>query len=464
MNNELANFFVSFNTQGLAELKQGMDDLSKKMDAVEKDLKKGTDGFDGFFKSIGKLLPKLSLLTTALAGVKEALNMKNEIISMQNLATSVGVGADKIEGMGRALHQFGGNWQTAGGLYGRITDMMTKLYWGDLNESDLISKYGVDIVGALTAGDYEGVIAGISNAMSNQKFAGFQREIAAGFLGGDQALDLFFRQGYGNVAEQIARAEAKNFKSTPEAQRESRELHQATFNLKEAWQKASQEFMPALTSLLQAIDPLITALQPLFAGLSAIITALSPIITWLGEKLGWVIGGLGTGLEDTATLLSSAFDWATGAKSKEEFLQDIHGTATAGAVGKAVDSLNNYFMTRDAANAYNRILAGDYGWAEVHAMNNWLDSAEKELNFEQVSRINDVIKNAASQLSMTNNPLNTSTGSVDNSDNRSVYIDTINIQDSTGTMAGKANAIGQTIKNGVSQTAFQPVYNTRVGV
>ena len=123
-------------------------------------------------------------------------------------------------------------------------------------------------------------------------------------------------------------------------------------------------------------------------------------------------------------------------------------------------------MTRDAANAYNRILAGDYGWADVHAMNNWLDSskAQKELNFEQVSRINDVIKNAANQLSMTNNPLNTSTGSVDNSDNRSVYIDTINIQDSTGTMAGKANAIGQTIKNGVSQTAFQPVYNTRVGV
>lgn len=461
--NEIANFFVKFTTDGLTELKQGFEDIEKRLDKMEQGLTKSTGSFGKMFDSAGQLATKIGLVTTAIKAMKDALNLKDQVISLQNLATSVGVGADKIEGMGRALRQFGGDWKTAGGLYGRITDMMTQLHKGKFTQSDLASLYGVDIAQALVDKDYEGVLAGIANAMSKQEFAGFQRDIAQGFLGGDQALDLFFRQGWGTVVSQIGVATQRNYMSDPETQRQSRQLLEATFNLKEAWDKAVLELSPALTELTKAITPLIESLKPLFAGIGAILETLSPIIAWLAEKIGGVFKAVSTGLTDTTAVLGAGWDWATGKINKDEFLNTIGERETA---KKAAGLWNKYqlsLLESDATRAFQNIKDGQYTMQDILAGRRWLDANPHGLSFEQINAGSKMLNDAAAQLSLTNNPLNSSSvGTVDNSDNRGVWIETINVHDNTGTMVGKGNEIGNAIKTGVGQSVLQPAYNTKV--
>lgn len=91
----IASFYFEFITENLNELKDGLDDLNKKLDKVEDTGKKTTKGLDGLWQGFKKLLPEVTLLGTAYKALRTAMSLKDEIVDMQNFATAVGVGADR---------------------------------------------------------------------------------------------------------------------------------------------------------------------------------------------------------------------------------------------------------------------------------------------------------------------------------------------------------------------------------
>lgn len=431
----IASFYFEFITENLNELKDGLDDLNKKLDKVEDTGKKTTKGLDGLWQGFKKLLPEVTLLGTAYKALRTAMSLKDEIVDMQNFATAVGVGADKIEGMGRALFQFGGDWKTAATLFGSITDMMEDLKWGRLDKDELISKYGIDIVNGLMSGDHFEVLKGISNAMVGQD-KGAQRAIASGFLNGNQALQLFFAQGWDKVSQQLGVAMGKNFKSDPEYQRNSRELKQAVQDLKESWERAVAPIMPAITNVLKALDPVLVALGPLFKVIADLFVAISPAIKWLAEKLGKGIKEFSDSLEGSIDVAKAGVSWAKGDITKEDF-QKVALNAKGG-LGR---------FTRWAAD-----------FNEKNKDNAVLGTIGNVLKAPF-----DIVRGTLDKLPGTENPLNTMGAATEITDNRTVTIEEINVGGDNSTATNIGNNIGTALKNGIMNNFLDPVYNTMEG-
>lgn len=460
--NPVGEFTLIFNAKGIEEFSDKLDKTLDKLDGVgSKEGPKATKTLDSLLLGFKRLIPQITAATTLLKGFRTALELKDTVIDMQNMATAIGVGADKLEGMGRALRQFKGDWKTAGAFYGRVTDMMTDLYWGKLDKSELISKYGIDIVSSLQNRDYEGVMRGISNAMNKQEFAGFRREISNGLLGGDQSLQLFFSQDWATIAQQLESAGDKNFKSSTEYQRQSRELLESTQNLKEAWEKASIELMPALTSLITAITPIMEALKPLFEGLGILIQSIAPIIQWVADKVGGAFKFVGAGLESAGTLFSGGFDLLTGKRTGDEVLAAINQTTAGQWTNNLIDDLK----TQQIKNALGNLAVGRYNTADRDLIRTWLESPDMrdKWNTPEWNRAMDLVKVASAELDATNTPLN-SMGTITNSnatDNRAVNIDRIEVYDTTGTWLGKGQQIGNILSNSINGGAFNPMINTK---
>lgn len=105
MNQELGEFFVKFTTQGLTEVKDAIDDLSKKMDDVGKSTKNATDKTDGFFNKIGGSnsgwIGLLSKLAAAVLSVKSAwdnvANAAASTMTIYNQAMLAGTDPQTLE-------------------------------------------------------------------------------------------------------------------------------------------------------------------------------------------------------------------------------------------------------------------------------------------------------------------------------------------------------------------------------
>ena len=463
----IASFYYEFVSEGLSQLKDGLDDLNKKMDGVSKTSKDTSSGIDSLFAGFKKLLPEITLIGTAYKGLKTAMSLKDEIVDMQNLSTAAGIGADKVEGLGRALFQFGGNWQNAASLFGSITDMMEGLKWGSLDKNDLISKYGVDIVNGLLAGDHMEVLRGISEAMAG-KDTGAQRAIAKGFLGGNEALQLFFGQGWGAVSEQLSQAMAKNFKSDPEYQRNSRELKQTIHELKESWERSVAPLMPGITAVLDALQPVLSAMQPLFSAIGNLLQVISPLVSWVADKIGKGIQEVADTINHGVELGKAASKVVSGEMSRDEFMNVLSSGkglfgrgARAGT--KAADWFNERSIQIRASEAFKDINAGTYDMADIMAGYSWLNlpDTQKSLSPDQIQNTVDVLRSASDALMATNNGFNTIAGGTSNSDNRTVNIGEINVYGDNSTAANIGNNIGSAVKNGITNTVLEPAYNTR---
>lgn len=431
----IASFYFEFITENLNELKDGLDDLNKKLDKVEDTGKKTTKGLDGLWQGFKKLLPEVTLLGTAYKALRTAMSLKDEIVDMQNFATAVGVGADKIEGMGRALFQFGGDWKTAATLFGSITDMMEDLKWGRLDKDELISKYGIDIVNGLISGDHFEVLKGISNAMVGQD-KGAQRAIASGFLNGNQALQLFFAQGWDKVSQQLGVAMGKNFKSDPEYQRNSRELKQAVQDLKESWEQAVAPLMPAITELLEAMKPIMEAMKPLFEVLGQLFEMLKPAIHWLAEKLGKGIKEFADSLEGGISVSKAAIAWLKGDISNEEFKETVlNAKGGVGRLANKVKEINDKYKDDPVLKKTKDIL-----------------TAPADITLKTLDKILG-----------TESALNTVGGTTEITDNRTVTIEEINVGGDNSTATNIGNNIGTAVKNGIMNNVLDPVYNTMEG-
>lgn len=443
--NPLAQFVLKFKVDGLQESSQQLDSFLDKLGGYEQGAGKGgqrisnaSKGLDGIVAGAKKLVPYLGAAAAAAKIYKSAVDVREQAISMQNLATAAGVGADKLEGMGRALRQFNGDWRTAGGLYGRITDMMTGLYWGQLDKSDLISKYGVDIVNSLQNRDYEGVLRGISDAMSRQGFTGFKREISQGFLGGDEALQLFFSQDWPTVSQQLREAGEKNFLSSNDIQRSSREFLEASKNFKEAWERAAANMLPALASITNSLQPLVEGLEPLLNGLGSIFESLSPLINPIAKVIGAGWEGLGSGISNLIAFIK-------GEKTGSEVIDSLSQT-TAGQWGADIwESIEE----QKIKNSLSNLTSGQYNKRDVSVITSWLESPElaDKWNTPEWLEAMELVKTARANLPPEPRYQWVTTESPGN-----INIELVEINDATGTLQGKADDVKRAIELAITQS------------
>lgn len=408
MNNEIADFYVAFTTAGIAELKQGLDDIDKKLDGIEDGFTSATHGTNEFLAGLGLLLAKLGIfggvLATVAAGIKNAFDIGERTLDLNNMAAAAGVASEEIETLGIALQRYGGDTNVAGATYKKIRDLLTEYGQGKISENqrEVMARYGFNIQPGMTPDE---VLFTLQEAMYRRVQAGDiggRNQIASAF-GIDQSVMLFLSQSIQDVIAELKNAEDKLVLSGEANKQNALALQEAKEELKKSWDKVSQELIPVITDVLNMLGPILEALRPIAAFLSNLITDTFD----LGKNLLALIKG------DITT---------------DEFLDNIrkqdgiYGDTVRGVEG-AVQYINDAWTVQDATKSSKNIASGNYSMQDIANVSRYLSYAAKNgsLTYEQINAMSEQLKLAANELAYTNTPLNAAGNTVSTQNDNRTY-------------------------------------------
>jgi hypothetical protein len=404
--NEIGDFFIKFNTEGLLELKDGLRDLSTKLDSINESFTKSTTKGNDFFSGFGGWLTKISALTAGIFSlgkvIKDTFNIGDKIINLNLLADAAGATAEEVEALSIATQPFGGSVQSAANFYRTMSNLQTEWGRGQYGESmrEELSRAGFFVSPNATREQYISALSSALTAYTNAGKFGDREKLAKAF-GLDDSMMLFLSGGQDNVNKKLEYGRQHSVLSGRDNLQVAQELRKASNELKEAWNRFLLEMMPVLRDVLIQLKP--------------IAEALAPIAKWAIKQMG--------GLLDTAEQVKKLI---TGESSLDEVSQhlleqdSVFGDA-ARAGQKAGNWLSKKWEEQDAKKALARINSGTASMQDIGRVQNYLteqglfdDKAKQALNM------------ATKQILATNNTLNTArTTTTNNAAN--VDIHTINI-------------------------------------
>ena len=139
MNNELSEFFITFTTVGIAELKADMDELSRKLDDIGDDLddtgKKG-ESFFGKMPGWVKSIIGLGSAFLSLRGIiNQTFDVNGRILELNNLAKSASMSASELEKYAIATEGFGGSAEDVSSFFRNLNSMLYDMSLGRYSES-----------------------------------------------------------------------------------------------------------------------------------------------------------------------------------------------------------------------------------------------------------------------------------------------------------------------------------------
>ena len=267
-------FFITFTTKGLAELKDGMKDLNSKMDGMTSKFSSVASKGDTFFDHFVLWGKKVAGLAMAIAGVGSAIssafNVSDKIIKLNQVADSAGVAASKVEALSYALFPFAEGGDTigmAGNLYKGFTGLKKNLMEHNvpeaLKDAQLKGNFWIDPNASV-----EDMIYTVSDVLA--KYAGMNDEYAtglrnsiAGAFGIDEKTMGLLQTGSANVRAMIAQGYKNNYLSGEDNLEMALLNKKARQDLKIAWEKLTMELIPTLTLLTEWMTKLLYAVQDL---------------------------------------------------------------------------------------------------------------------------------------------------------------------------------------------------------
>lgn len=412
MNEQLANFFVSFTTTGVADIKTTLDDINNRLDALGGNFQESSKGMDGMFGGLTKLLGRLGLVTSAVTAVglaiKNAFAIGDKAVELRNLSEATGASAEKLETLGIVLRKYGGDVSTAGEVYKNFMTMMTEYSQGKIPEShrEMIARYGGYGLSIRAGMSPEQILENLNrvfNRLEADGNIGAIHQIARAY-GLDQPTMVMLMQSQDDLRAEIERAKEQLVLSSEETQKSAEELRLAKQELRAVWDRVSAELIPILSSLLDALSP--------------ILEALAPIAQWVLKQIGGTIGGA----VDVASAIFTD-------KTMDEVLDKVSKQDNIyGALLRSVDNVQT-----------NSAIMGNV-WEPLP-----YDYYEKASIATGVPA--DILKTADEELkrSYMNKSL-WELMTTSNTDNRSVNVGAININGDTGSIRGIRDSIGGVVR------------------
>lgn len=409
--NELGEFFITFNTNGLQELKDGLKDINTKMDGLNTTFEKGVSKGDSFFSKFTAWGLKLSALVAGFVSVGKAINdafkIGGEITKLNVAADVAGVKAESVEALAIALAPLKGgqkDFASAANFYRQMTETQTQWWRGQYSEKIIEEMSRAGVRGLKANSTQEQWMNGLIDALSyyqgqhTQQAIGARNLFAKAFGLTDEQM-LLFSEGRDYVNQQLEYGRQHLTLSGEGNLRKAIEQTRAKMEFQESWEKLVIELIPLTTKIyeiLKAITDFVTRNLPdVSKSIDAVVEFLKP--GW--EILKNAISGIWDWfkkhiLKDIAELPEKMNDQ----KANAAVLRINDGTATIRDVATATKYLKEHGLYDDLAKARLDQVTKDIMDANLLA-------AGKDPLFSKAGRA----------LSYTNNGLNTRPGNVSNS-------------------------------------------------
>jgi len=278
MNQEIAEFFVKFTTEGLSEVKGAIDDLGKKMDDVGKATKSATDKSDSFFANIGKggkWLVALTGFTSTVYALKKAwdsvANAASSTMTIYNQAMLAGTDPKTLERWQNVARHKGLNASEIFSDFRNGRDFLTR--FGDVEISDEFNKTfaraGLNsdaVIASLEQGNMDALFRMLNTALSARD------EFGNALVNETRAKDVLSQIGFGDTMLSLLRLQTlpellENarliYTENPDLLRASVERTEARETLRDSWNAiwASPEFVDTQTRILNALNGLMPHIE-----------------------------------------------------------------------------------------------------------------------------------------------------------------------------------------------------------
>lgn len=311
MNNELANFYIEFTTKGLAELKEGLDDINGKIDDLGSNMQGSAGKSDGLGSTLLGLATAFGLVSAAAAAataaITTAFKTAEDSRALRNLSITTGESARNIETLGLMLERYGGDMNDAAQVYQAMNDIAYQMAtWGNVTEDQqrLMSRYheyGLELTPGMSA---DQILMALQRTFYNLRNSGQDEgwiasainDIASGFGISSQPMIILLQQSIEDLIDEQERVRELLVLSNENVQRNSDELFENKQELRQLWKQITADLIPVLSDVLELLKP--------------IVAALAPIAEWALKQVGGTLG-----------FLSDTWDLITGDISFDEWLK-----------------------------------------------------------------------------------------------------------------------------------------------
>lgn len=281
--NELLEFFISFNTMGLAEVQQGITDLQSQMSELGKNTQSTGSNISGLTKKmlgIGAAFFSVSKL------ISDTFKFNNQVLALYAVADAAGVAAENVESLGLALQQYGGDVSSAGNIYKTLENMRVQISQGKITDSqrEAMARYGVNYMGRNGIASADEMLRNLAQVMPGLN-AGERMDLARA-VGLDTPTMLLLSKGIKNLDETLKENGKKLSLSGSENRENAVKLNQAMNDLTASWNLFISNLSPVLTQILDVLTPIVGLLDKVVFGLSK---KFGDLTDWAGRGLAGLI-------------------------------------------------------------------------------------------------------------------------------------------------------------------------------
>ena len=445
--NKEAVFALRFVTKDLAKMQKGINDINKKLDQLKRTVDKTKKPLDNQKKQINSLEKSFakaarSALKFALAYMSiqkifnTAMKNANESLQLHLMADMAGVAADKVNKLGRALLRYSGDAKSAGSAYRSLSDIIGGATHG-MGISEDISRinamYGIGInYGNISEDELMTNIAIAMNRLKQNGDTWGIRQIASAY-GLDESMADFLA------------TEGKNWSVKRDTYEVPLTERQAAIESLEKQKEIEDSFNKLINLLLPAIqhtlDFIATGIEhiPGFDGkYEEYKNARKQMLQNLNEKASQKI----------TNLQKSGFSVFQDPERFNKILEKVPnkwGILDPESYGnrKAIISAGEEtYKTRDVLDAeyqLNKLL-------KAQNLDEWFDVLTKMTKFNIDIENADLVEKATAGKRFFG---------TNQEGNFYIEVGGITIEDTSGTLKGKYNALTEEIKNRVFQNAYE---------
>ena len=409
--NELGEFFITFNTKGIQELKDGLKDINTKMEGLNTSFTQGMSKGDSFFNKFTAWGLKLTALAAGFVSVGKAISdafkMGAEITKLNVAADVAGVKSEDVEALAIALAPLKGgqkDYSSAANFYRQMTETQTQWWRGQYSEKVIEEMSRAGVRGLKATSTPEQWMNGLVDALSyyqgqhTRQAVGARNLFAKAFGLTDEQM-LLFAEGRDYVNQQLEYGRNHLVLSGEGNLRKAIEQTKAKMEFQEAWEKLVIDLIPLTTKIYEALTKVVN----FFSDLMKYAPSWESIDKVLSGIWGWIKD---TFIKDIAELPEKMNDQKANAAVNR--IND--GTASIRDIATTTQYLKEHGLYDDLAKAR-------------------LDQATRDIMDRNMLAAgkDPLFANARNALSYTNNGLNSRAGGVNTTNNATVNVDTINI-------------------------------------
>ena len=302
MNQELGEFFVKFTTQGLAEVKDAIDGLTKRLDEAGVAGERASGKQEGFFKNTTLWIGKLAGLTSAVIALKKAWdavgNAAASTMSIYQQAMLAGTSPQTLERWQWVARHQGLDPNAIIGDFRGGKELLQR--FADLEIGEEFNKVfgraglGTDaIMASLQAGNLDAVLEMLNKALSARDANG------NALINSARAKEILDQLGFSDTMQILLRQQElptllQNAKliytENPETLSASMRYTDAKATLKDSWNQIWAD--PAV---IKAAADMLVFLN------DTVLPALKSFFVWLLDKIGTILSTAGNTEEEKKT-------------------------------------------------------------------------------------------------------------------------------------------------------------------